>query len=132
MYHYVKDFSKTEFKNLKGLSIEEFEYQIKFLKKNFDILGPDDVKEILIKKKEIKDKYCWLTFDDGYIDHYENVIPILKKNNLKGSFFPPVISTKQNKILDVNKIQLILQTQASPKVILKEITLPFTLFYLVF
>ena len=27
------------------------------------------------------------TFDDGYIDHYNNVLPILEENNIKGSFF---------------------------------------------
>ena len=56
----------------------------------------------------MEENYCWLTFDDGYIDHYENVIPILEENKIKASFFAPVKSAKQDTILDVNKIQLIL------------------------
>ena len=88
MYHYVKNFKDTTFPKLKGLDLKEFKFQINFLKKNFKILNPIDIHEIVSKKKELKENYCWLTFDDGYIDHYENVIPVLEDNKLKASFFP--------------------------------------------
>ena len=108
MYHYIKDFKKTDFPYLKGLDIKNFRFQIKFLKSKFKILDPFDIHELFLKKKKMEENYCWLTFDDGHIDHYENVIPILEENKIKASFFAPVKSTKQDTILDVNKIQLIL------------------------
>ena len=121
MYHYVKDFKKYTFAKLKGLDVREFEAQIKFLKSKFIILDPQDIHEIASKKKNFEENYCWLTFDDGYLDHYDFVIPILEKNKIKGSFFPPVISTLQRKILNVNKIQLILGKEENTQLILNEI-----------
>ena len=121
MYHYIKNFSNTEFSRLKGLDLEQFKFQIKYLKSKYEILNPIDIHEIIAKKKELKSNYCWLTFDDGYIDHYQNVIPVLEENKLKASFFPPVKSTLQNTILDVNKIHLILAKNNNYEMLLKEV-----------
>ena len=53
-----------------------FEEQIKFLKKNFNVISINDIsKNLEIKKKIV------ITFDDGYLDNYENALPILKKYN---------------------------------------------------
>lgn len=49
-----------------------------------------------------------LTFDDGYIDHYTNVFPILKEHKIQGSFFMPGRTIAENTLLDVNKIHFIL------------------------
>lgn len=121
MYHYVKNYKDTTFPKLKGLDLTEFKFQINYLKKNFEILDPIDIHEIIGKKKELKNNYCWLTFDDGYIDHYENVIPILEDNKLKASFFPPVKSALQNTILDVNKIHLILAKNNNYEMLFDEV-----------
>ncbi len=121
MYHYVKDFQKYSFSKLKGLDVREFESQIKYLKSKFTILDPQDIHEIASKKENFNENYCWLTFDDGYIDHFNFVIPILEKHKIKGSFFPPVVSTIQKKVLNVNKIQLILGKELNTQTILNEI-----------
>ena len=39
-----------------------------------------------------------LTFDDGYIDHYNYVLPILDQYNLQGSFYIPVKTIEENKV----------------------------------
>ena len=49
-----------------------------------------------------------LTFDDGYIDHYTVVFPILQENKMQGSFFIPGKTISQDLLLDVNKIHFIL------------------------
>ena len=49
-----------------------------------------------------------LTFDDGYIDHYQEVYPILKKYGVQGSFFPNGMAVKEHKLLTVNRIHFIL------------------------
>ncbi len=121
MYHYIKDFKNTEFPKLKGIDVKNFEFQIKYLKSKYKILNPREIHEIVKKKENLKDNYCWLTFDDGYIDHYQYVIPILEKHNLKGSFFPPVRAVLQETVLDVNKIQLILSKNDDHDFLLEEI-----------
>lgn len=121
MYHYVKDFKKTKYPQVKGLDKDEFKFQIDYLKTNFNILDPRNIADKIKKKESFNENDCWLTFDDGYIDHYEIVVPILNKYGIKASFFPPVRSTLQETLLDVNKIQLILGKIENPKSLLEEI-----------
>ena len=121
MYHYVRDFKNTEYKRIKGLDIKKFKLQIKYLLSKYNILDPDEIHDIIENKKFFKIKDCWLTFDDGYIDHYKYVFPILEQYKIKASFFPPVESTIQQRILDVNKIHFILASCENKKSILDKI-----------
>lgn len=104
----MRDLKNSKFPGLKGLDIKEFSQQINFLKKNYNVLSIEDFYNGNFNKK--KDN-CVLTFDDGYIDHYEFVFEILKRNKVKGSFFLPVDTITQNKVLDVNKIHVILASR---------------------
>lgn len=111
MYHYVRQIQNGRYSNIKGLEISDFEEQIKFLVKNFNIIKMEDLIEFNIKKTNdgvLPENACLLTFDDGYIDHYTNVFPILTKYNLQGSFFIPARILDEKYILDVNKIHYIL------------------------
>ncbi|MDG2372380.1 MAG: polysaccharide deacetylase family protein [Flavobacteriaceae bacterium] len=114
MYHYVRDLKNSLFPRIKGLDIKEFIEQISFLKKNYNILSIEDFYYGNYNKGQ---KSCVLTFDDGYIDHYEFVFDILQKNKIKGSFFSPADTVLQNKILDVNKIHLILASENENKIL---------------
>ena len=111
MYHYVRDANNSIFKKLNFLKKNEFEFQINFLFKNYNILSPKDVHERYSLQKKFSKNDCFLTFDDGYKDHLEVVMPILNKFNIKAFFFPPVISTLAIDVLDVNKIHHILAIQ---------------------
>ena len=104
--------------NFHKIKINEFKNQINFFKKNYNILGYEDFVEILKTKKIPKKASILLTFDDGYKDHIENVFSILKKNNLKGFFYPPTDIFKE-KLLDVSKIQLILSKKPDVKKLIK-------------
>ena len=108
MYHYIRDFQKTNYPKIKGLDVKSFENQIKYLTSKFNILNPFEIRKTIEEEKSFSNKDCWLTFDDGYIDHYEYALPILNKYNIKGTFFPPIISTIHNDILDPSKIHFIL------------------------
>ena len=119
MYHYVRDYSLYPFKNIKGLSISEFENQIKYFKKNFNIISPNEVHELVRSNKSFGSKDCWLTFDDGLKDHYVHVFSILEQFSIKASFFPPVLTTKSIDILDVHKVHHILSECNDPKLIIK-------------
>ena len=121
MYHYVRDFKSSFYKNISGLDVHEFENQIRYLKDNYTILNPSEAKEMILGSHKFDKQYCWLTFDDGYIDHYNFVRPILNRYNIHGSFFPPVVTTNQGVVLDVNKIHFILSQIGDSTLLLKEI-----------
>ena len=106
MYHQVIK-SKNNLLGIKGLSYNDFKSQINFYKKKFNILDSEKFYQKL-KNNSFKKNDCILTFDDGYKTHIKNVLPILTKNSIKAFFFPVFNSSFNNKLLHVNKIQLIL------------------------
>jgi len=128
MYHYVRDFNLSRNKGLKGLDINKFKSQIKYLNNKYNILNPYEIHEIVRNNQTFKEDDCWLTFDDGYFDHYEYVFPLLEEYKIKASFFPPVETTKQNMILDVNKIHFILANCKNRKIIMDKIKKEYSYF----
>ena len=119
MYHYVREVKKSKYPNLNALEFSEFKNQIKYFKKNFDILDNDQFYEIIKNKKISKKPSILLTFDDGYIDHYNYVYPYLKKHNISGIFYTPVKTIQNEIVLDANKIQFILEKENNKNKVLK-------------
>lgn len=106
-YHYVREIKKSNYPNFKGVELKKFENHIKFFKKKFHIISADELTYFLEVKEKIKKPLVMLTFDDGYIDHYNHVLPILSKNKIKGCFYPP-LNIFKGYLLNVNKIHYIL------------------------
>ena len=108
MYHYIRPIIGSEFPGIKGLEIEGFKRQLDFLENNYSIVSSEEVIDKIIKHKKLPPKACWLTFDDGFKDHYQYVLPELINRNLSGAFFPPRVPIKESKLLDVHSIHHIL------------------------
>lgn len=105
MYHYVRKLKESRYPGIKGLELDFFRRQIKFLQeKKLKFASLQDV----VQRDNIADNSVLLTFDDGYIDHYMNVFPILEENGITGVFSMPAKILKEKKTLDVNKIHFIL------------------------
>lgn len=110
MYHYVRDFSTTKYPKINGLDVKFFENQIQYFVKNYKILSIDEVVFHIETQKDLPERSLLLTFDDGYSDHYQYVLPILKKYKLKGAFYIPSSVLEQSQVLGVNKIHFLLAT----------------------
>ncbi len=121
MYHYVRDLKNSKYPNIKGLDIKLFNEQILYLKKNYNVISMEEFFNAIFENSKLPKRPALLTFDDGFIDHYSNVFPILEKNNLKGCFYPPIFSIIENKVLDVHKIHHILATGVNTKDLIEEI-----------
>jgi peptidoglycan/xylan/chitin deacetylase (PgdA/CDA1 family) len=59
-----------------------FDYQIRFIKKNFNIITPDE-----LLKNHLPKNAAMITFDDGFLSFFEIAIPILKKNHVPALIF---------------------------------------------
>ena len=108
MYHYVRDLKNGKFNNIKGLDIALFKEQLDFFKRNYCVIKMEDLIYSVESKKQLPKNALLLTFDDGYIDHSENVLPLLEKYNMQGSFFPPAQNFYEKKLLNVNKVHFAL------------------------
>lgn len=105
MYHYVRNIRNSRYPKIKGLETDFFRQQINYLKnEGFRFTSVEEIKN----RESLTDKSVLLTFDDGYIDHYLNVFPILYQNNIQGVFSMPGKIIREKKVLDVNKIHFIL------------------------
>ncbi|WP_299125658.1 polysaccharide deacetylase family protein [uncultured Tenacibaculum sp.] len=108
MYHYVREIKNSSFPDIKGLELKDFREQIKYLKENYNFITTEELIESVYNNYKLPPKSVLLTFDDGYVDHYTNVFPILKEFGIQGSFYIPAKTVKEHKVLDVNKIHFIL------------------------
>lgn len=123
MYHYVRDLKYSRYSEIKGLNIDQFSEQIKFLIKNYNIVAIEDVIAASTGETDLPPNSVLLTFDDAYIDHFTNVFPILNNFGIKGAFYAPVKAILEHKVLDVNKIHFILASTPVEKMksLLKEV-----------
>ena len=68
---------------------ERFENILKFLKTNkIETVSFEDIYNYVNNNGSLPDKFCILTFDDGYKSNYEIAYPMLKKYDFKATIFP--------------------------------------------
>jgi len=108
MYHYVRDLSRTRYPAIKGLLTDKFVGQLDYIQKHYTVVSMQQCIEAYLNNAELADNACLLTFDDGFIDHYLTVFPLLYERGLAGAFFPPAQAILEKKMLGVHKIHFIL------------------------
>ena len=82
MYHYVRDYSSDKHQNMIGMDVKEFEDQIKDLKSYGSIISLGEFDSLAFNNGN----HFLLTFDDGLIDSYDYILPILRSYNITGVF----------------------------------------------
>ena len=121
MYHYVRKIRDSAFPNIKGLEVDRFRRQLDYFIKEFHIITTNDLIESIKYGAELPENACWLTFDDGYKDHINFVLPELKLRNIQGSFFPPARPIINKELLDVHAIHFILDRCTNNSILLSEL-----------
>ncbi|MDB4184117.1 polysaccharide deacetylase family protein [Alphaproteobacteria bacterium] len=105
MYHYVRD-NLNDLSVLNYLHVDDFKKQLDYISNNYKVISFEELLDI---DEDDGQNYCLLTFDDGYKDHINYVLPELLKRNIKGLFYPSAKPLINNEILDVNMMHLILK-----------------------
>ncbi len=87
-YHRIGESEKTQFDpNVFSCTREMFEKHLIFYKSNFEVITIDQLIKLTSTGKALSKCYLLITFDDGYIDNYEEAFPLLKKHHLPATFF---------------------------------------------
>ena len=81
MYHYVRPIKGSKFPGIKGLELDGFKQQLDYLTENFNIVSTEKVINAAKHSSPLPNNACWLTFDDGYKDHFKFVMPELLNCN---------------------------------------------------
>jgi peptidoglycan/xylan/chitin deacetylase (PgdA/CDA1 family) len=106
---------------MKGLELDGFRRQLDYLLTNFEFVTAEDVIDAVKFDKVLPRNACWLTFDDGYKDHSNYVLPELLKRKIQGSFFPPVKPITERLMLDVNSIHFILASMKDAAILVSDL-----------
>tara|TARA_B100001123_G_scaffold56046_1_gene59856 strand:+ start:62403 stop:63395 length:993 start_codon:yes stop_codon:yes gene_type:complete len=115
MYHYVRPIAKSPYPKLKGLEVDLFREQIKYCRQHYTFVSMEQVVEAAASEEPLPKRPLLLTFDDGYVDHYEHVLPILLEYQVPGAFYAAARSVLDREMLDANKIQFLLASVADGK-----------------
>jgi len=86
-YHYVRDVERTSFPGIKALSVAGFAAQLDWLQARYDVIDGPAFERAVLAGVGFDGPTALLTFDDGFVDHYEHVFPLLHSRGLGGIFF---------------------------------------------
>lgn len=122
MYHYVRPLRNSEYPKIKGLELQKFKHQLDYVEKNYQVVTSEElIRSARADGYELPQNACLLTFDDGYKDHINYVLPELLHRGLQGSFFPPVKCVTERTMLNINMIHYILATCTDYDYLVKEL-----------
>jgi peptidoglycan/xylan/chitin deacetylase (PgdA/CDA1 family) len=121
MYHYVRDLKRSRFPEIKGLELDLFREQIRYFKKHYALISGDELLRAVSAGETPPPRALLLTFDDGYLDHFTNVFPILDRERAPACFFAPAKCILDDRVLDVNKIHFVLAATENKREIIDHI-----------
>jgi len=108
MYHYVREIKNSPFPGIKGREVHEFLNQLDYFQKNYNIIRMEDLLHAIENEEKLPARALLLTFDDGYVDHFRYVFPLLVERGVQGSFFVPAKVVEEHEILEPNKVHFLL------------------------
>ncbi len=108
MYHYVRDSAETRFPAINALDTVLFREQLDYFDSKYTIVSIPEVIAALNGEQSLPGNALLLTFDDGYLDHYAVVFPLLAERKMSAAFFVVMHAVQNRRILDVNKIHFVL------------------------
>ncbi|MGC2332003.1 MAG: polysaccharide deacetylase family protein [Candidatus Acidiferrales bacterium] len=121
MYHYVRDLERSRFPAIKGLSVRRFCRQLDYIQARYTPITIEKLLGSLGSGEDLPPNPILLTFDDGYLDHFVNVFPVLAARGIQGCFFPPAQAVLEHRVLDVNKIHFLLAAVPDTGTLLDEL-----------
>ncbi len=108
MYHYVRDLPNSAHPRIAGLLTSRFEGQLDYIERHYRVVSAEDIVRAVRGGAGLPPRACHLSFDDGFLDHYETVLPRLAARGLPASFYPPAAALLEHEVLDVHKIHFVL------------------------
>ena len=95
MYHGVT-MNNTQFFSPRHVNVLDFEKEIAYYKKNFDVISVDKAFHRIKNNDSFKRKTITISFDDGFANNLSTALPILEKYNVPVTFFVSSVCTEND------------------------------------
>ena len=83
-YHIVSNEKVSHVRHLYSYkNMDQFEEDLRYLQKHYQVVSPDKFDEFHLKHQ----KKCIISFDDGLVENYTVILPLLEKYKFKAVFF---------------------------------------------
>lgn len=106
MYHYVRP-TPDDLPHFRYLHIDDFRRQLDLFDERWGFVQRQDFLAAAAGDGPTP-KGVVLTFDDGFIDHHDHVLPILLERGLWGIFYVPTGVHSTRALLDVHRVHVLL------------------------
>ena len=73
--------------NNRHMPVEQFERDLKFYKKNYEVITVAEMFKRNIENRPLEKWEVALTFDDGFLNNYTHVKPLLEKHEVPATFY---------------------------------------------
>jgi peptidoglycan/xylan/chitin deacetylase (PgdA/CDA1 family) len=84
-YHRIGDAGASQAdRGLWSATAADFDAHVSTLASLFDIITPDELPDVV---RRGTGRYAMITFDDGYADNYLSAFPVLRRRNVRATFF---------------------------------------------
>jgi len=107
MYHRILPPRTGPLSRLNALDLSAFREQLAYIRRHYTPVSAADLVSAAAGSP-LPPRPIVLSFDDGYRDHYQHVLPLLDTLSIPGVFFPVSSSLLDRHVLDANKIQYVL------------------------
>ena len=105
MYHYVRP-ERADLPYFRYLHLEDFARQLDWLESTSGFVSREEFDHALATGTPVEGAV--LTFDDGFSDHFDYVLPELQKRGLWGVFYVPTGIYQGTTMLDVHSIHVLI------------------------
>lgn len=117
MYHYVRPDAPGPYFHY--LHTDDFREQLRFFARTHGVAPREDFIRAAREGRSVDG--CVFTFDDGFADHFDHALPILREMGMWGIFYVPTgIHDGRRRPLDVHRVHLLLG-RTPPAVLLTEL-----------
>lgn len=87
-YHRIGDPQATRYDpGVFSATTEQFDEQIGYLKKRYRVVGLQEAIAAVESRKATRQPLVLITFDDGYLDNWQNAFPVLRSHGVPAVFF---------------------------------------------
>ena len=86
-YHDIVPNKEPRLPDYMAIEFSEFKKQIDMLMNEFQIISLPDIIDGALSNNKPEKLYIGISFDDGYLNQYNNAVPYLEKNNIPATFF---------------------------------------------